>query len=112
MDNLYNAISAWGIEPNIFLVFLALSAIFLVVITILNISVPFILLRISKELSEMNNHLRTLYIIDAKSKINPKSDPGDDNEPVNPKNSSNNSSKFQLDDDDIKKLKDTGFDIE
>jgi hypothetical protein len=112
MDNLHQIISAWGIEPNIFLIFLALSVTLLAVITILYICVPFILLRIRKELIEMNKHLRTLYILDAKSKSNAKTDAGDDNKPAYHKKASNTSSKFQLDDDDIKKLKATGFDIE
>ncbi len=106
MDNLYKIINAWGIEPNIFLAFLALSVTFLVVITVLYIGVPFILLRIRKELIEMNKNLRTLHILDAKP------DSGDDNKPAKHKKSTNASSKFQLDDDDIKKLKATGFDIE
>ena len=104
--------SAWGIEPNIFLVVLAVSAALLIFITILNISVPFILLKIRKELTEMNIHLRTLYILDASAKTDPKTDPGNDSKPAHPEKSSNNSSKFQLNDDDIKKLKADGFDIE
>jgi hypothetical protein len=112
MDNLYKIISAWGIEPNIFLVFLALSVTFLVVIIILFTSVPLILLRIRKELIELNKNLRTSSIPDAKAKINPNSDAGDDNKIANHKKTSNASSKFQLDDDDIRKLKAIGFDIE
>jgi hypothetical protein len=112
MDNLFNIIRNWGIEPSSFLAFLALSAAFLVFISILYICVPFILLRIRKELIEMNKHLRTLHILDAKAKANAKTDSGDDNKPAKHKKSTNASSKFQLDDDDIKKLKATGFDIE
>jgi hypothetical protein len=112
MDNLYKIISAWGIEPIIFQALLVLSVTFLVVITILYIYVPFILLRIRKELIELNKHLRTSYIPDASTKINPKTDAGEDNILAYPKKSSKASSMFQLDDDDIRKLKATGFDIE
>jgi len=106
MDNLFNIIRNWGLDPNIFLAFLALSTVFLVFITILYICVPFILFRIRKELIEMNKNLRILHILDAKP------DAGNDHKPAKHKKSTNASSKFQLDDDDIKKLKATGFDIE
>jgi hypothetical protein len=112
MDNLYKALNAWGIEPIIFLTFLVLSVTFLVVIIILFTSVPFILLRIRKELIELNKNLRTSYIPDSKAKSIAKTDAGDDNKLANQKKTSNASSKFQLDDDDIRKLKATGFDIE
>ena len=111
MDNLFNIISAWGNDPNIFLIFLALSFTFAVLITILYVCVPFILLRIRKELIEMNKNLRTLYILNAETKIKAEAD-ADNNNPTYPKKNSDASSKFQLDDDDIRKLKATGFDIE
>ena len=113
MNNLHKIIIDLGIEPNILLAFIVLLVTFLSIITILYICVPFFLLRKRKEIIEVNKNLRILYILDSKAKTNGKNEEvSDDNKLTYDKKSSSDYKKFQLDDDDIRKLKATGLEIE
>lgn len=113
MNNLQKLIIALGIEPNIVLAVLVLLSIFLIAITILYICVPFFLLRIRKEIIEMNKNLRFLYILQTQTKINGNNDvvSNEDNYIYHEK-SFKDIKKFQLDDEDIKKLKTLGYKVE
>jgi hypothetical protein len=61
---------------------------------------------------DINRHLRTLYFLDSGVKSAAKTDTVDEIPSTQPTNSSGDNSKFQLDDDDINKLKAIGFDID
>ena len=106
MNNLHKLIIALGIEPNIALAVLVLLSPFLIGITILYICVPFFLLRIRKEIIEMNKNLRTLHILYTQTKINGKNEVvSNEDRYIYDEKSSKNIKKFQLDDEDLKKLK-------
>jgi len=114
MNNLQKIITALGLEPNIALAVLVMLSAFMVVITILYICVPFFLLSIRKEIIELNKHLRTLYILNAQTKIKGKNEVEVSNEDkaIYDEKPSTDTAKFKLDDEDIKKLKTIGLDIE
>ena len=114
MNNLQKIITALGLEPNIALAVLVMLSAFMVVITILYICVPFFLLSIRKEIIELNKHLRTLYILNAQTKIKGKNEVEVSNEDkaIYDEKPSTDTAKFKLDDEDIKKLKTIGLDME
>lgn len=113
MNNLQKLIIALGIEPNIVLAVLVLLSIFLIAITILYICVPFFLLRIRKEIIEMNKNLRFLYISQTQTKINGNNEVvSNEDKYIYDEKSSKDIKKFQLDDEDIKKLKTPGHNVE
>ena len=114
MNNLQKIITALGLEPNIALAVLVMLSAFMVVITILYICVPFFLLSIRKEIIELNKHLRTLYILNAQTKIKGENEVEVSNEDkaIYDEKPSTDTAKFKLDDEDIKKLKTIGLDIE
>ncbi len=114
MNNLQKIITALGLEPNIALAVLVMLSTFMVVITILYICVPFFLLSIRKEIIELNKHLRTLYILNAQTKIKGKNEVVVSNEDksIYDEKPSTDTAKFKLDDEDIKKLKTIGLDME
>jgi hypothetical protein len=113
MNNLQKLIIGLGIEPNIALAVLVLFSIFLIAITILYICVPFFLLRIRKEIIEINKNLRILYILQTQTKIDEDTEAaGNEDKNIYDKDSSKDIKKsqlFQLDDADLKKLKTLGF---
>ena len=112
MNNLQKLIIALGIESNIALAVLVLLSIFLIVITILYICVPFFLLRIRKEIIEMNRNLRSLYILHTQTKINGNNEVvSNEDKHIDDEKSSKDIKKFQLDDEDIKKLKTIGYTV-
>ena len=112
MNNLQKLIIALGIESNIALAVLVLLSIFLIVITILYICVPFFLLRIRKEIIEMNRNLRFLYILQKPTKINGNTEVvSNEDKHIDDEKSSKDIKKFQLDDEDIKKLKTIGYTV-
>jgi hypothetical protein len=109
MNDLYKMTLDLGLDPIISLALLILLATFLIIMVVLYICVPFFLLKIRKEIIEMNKNLRTLFIIDSKAKTEEKNEVvRDDNNFVYDKKLSKNSKKLQLDDEDIKKLKAIG----
>ena len=114
MNNLQKIITALGLEPNIALAVLVMLSAFMVVINILYICVPFFLLSIRKEIIELNKHLRTLYILNAQTKIKGKNEVVVSNEDksIYDEKPSTDTAKFKLDDEDIKKLKTIGLDME
>ena len=110
MNNLQNLITALGIGPNIALAILVILSIFLIVITLLYICVPFFLLRIRKEIIEMNKNLRSLYILYTHTKINRNNEiVSDEDKYIYEEKSSKDIKKFQLNDEDMKKLKTLGY---
>jgi hypothetical protein len=110
MNNLQKLIIALGIEPNIALAILVLFSIFLIIITILYICVPFFLFRIRKEIIEMNRNLRSLYILQTQTKINGNTEVvSNEDKYIYDEKSSKDIKKLQLDDDDIEKLRTLGF---
>ena len=112
MDYLEKLTKALGIEPNITLSVSILLSTFLIIIALLYISVPFILLRIRKEVIGINNSLRTLYILDTDTNNLGKSVESENENLVYDEKPTKDNSKFRLDDEDIKKLKAIGFDVE
>lgn len=113
MNNFQKLINTLGIEPNIALAVLVLLSIFLVVITILYICVPFFLLRIRKEIIELNRNLRSFFVMQTQTKINGNSEfVSNKNKDIYDEKSPKDIKKFQLDDEDIKKLTTHGFDVE
>ena len=109
MNDLHKMILDLGIDPIISLALLILLATFLIIMAILYICVPFFLLRIRKEIIEMNKNLRALFIMDSKAKIEEKNEVvRDDNNFVYDEKLSKDRKKLQLDDEDIKKLKAIG----
>ena len=105
MNNLQKLIIALGLEPNIALVLLILFSMFLIAITILYICVPFFLLRIRKEIIEMNKNLRFLYILQTQTKINGNTEVvSNEDKYIYDEKPAKDIKKFQLDDEDIKKL--------
>jgi hypothetical protein len=112
MNNLQKIIIDMGIEPNIALAILAHLSIFLIVIAILYICVPFFLFRIRKELIEMNRNLRALYILNTQTKLNGNNEVvSNEDKHIYKEKPSKDTKKMQLDDEDIKKLKTLGFDM-
>ena len=110
MNNLQKLIISLGIEPNIALAILVFLSIFLIVITLLYICVPFFLLRIRKEIIEMNRNLRSLYILYTHTKINGNNEiVSDEDKYIYEEKSSKDIKKFQLNDEDMKKLKTLGY---
>ena len=110
MNNLQKLIIDLGIGPNIGLAVLVSFSVFLIIITILYICLPFFLLRIRKEIIEMNRNLRFLFILQRLTKIDENTEVvsnGDKN--IYDEKSSKDIKKLQLDDEDIKKLKALGF---
>ena len=114
MNGLQKITTALGIEPNIAISVLVILSTFMVVITILYICVPFFLLRIRKEIIELNRNLKTLYILNPQTKMTRKNEVVVSNEDklIYDEKPSTNIAKLQLDDEDIKKLKAVGFDME
>ncbi len=113
MNYLHKMIIALGIEPNIVLAILAILFTFLIAITILYICVPFVLLRIRKEIIEMNKNLRTLYILETQTKNNVKNEAvSNEDKNIDDDKSSKDIIKFKLDDEDIKKLTAIGSGME
>ena len=126
MNNLQKLIIDLGIGPNIALAVLVLFAVLLIIITILYLCVPFFVLRIRKEIIELNRNLRSLYLIQRLTEIDENTEvvSNEDKEVYDEKSSkvvsnedkeiydeksSKNIKKLQLDDEDIKKLKALGF---
>jgi hypothetical protein len=116
-------IVALGIETNFGYAILIILIALLAIITIMYICVPILLLRIRKELIELNKSLRTLYILDSqthsKLKDSPSSDlpdrddlPSNNSKLIDEKIPATNIVKLQLEDEDIEKLKAEGFDME
>jgi hypothetical protein len=113
MDYLDKIIIALGIEPKIAFAILAILSTFLIVIVLLYICVPFILLRIRKEIIEMNKNLRILYILEAHDRNTVIYEAeGNENKNFDDNKPSKKNKKFELDDEDIKKLKAIGVGIE
>jgi hypothetical protein len=113
MDNLQKLMIAMGIDSNIALSVLILLSLILIVITILYICVLFFLLRIRKEIIEMNQNIRSLYILHTQTKINGNKEVvSNEDKYIYDEKSSKDIKKFQLDDEDIKKLKTLGYDVE
>ena len=112
MNRLQKIITALGLEPNIAIAVLVILSTFMVVITILYICVPFFLLRIRKEIIELNRNLKTLYILNPQTKKTWKDEVVVSNEDklIYDEKPSTDIAKLQLDDEDIKKLKAVGFD--
>jgi hypothetical protein len=109
MNTLQKLMMALGLEPNIALALLILLFVFLIVITIFGICVMFLLLGIRNQMIKMNRSLRAYYILDKTAKINEKNEAGtDDDKFIYEEKSSKNTIKFQLDNEDIKKLQDIG----
>jgi cell division protein FtsL len=109
IKDLYKMTLDLGIDPIISLALLILLATFLIIMAVLYICVPFFLLKIRKEIIEINKNLRTLHIIDSKAKTDKKNEVvRDDNDFIYDKKISKNNKKLQLDDEDIKKLKAIG----
>ena len=112
MNNLQKLMINLGVEPNIALAALVLLFIFLIAITILYICVPFFLLKIRKEIIEINKNLRFLYILQAQ-KINENNKVvSNEDKHIYDKKSSKDIKKFQLNDEDIKKLEALGPKVE
>ena len=110
MNNLQKLIIDLGIGPNIALAVLVLFAVLLIIITILYLCVPFFLLRIRKEIIELNRNLRSLYLIQRLTEIDENTEVvSDEDKEIYDEKSSKNIKKLQLDDEDIKKLKALGF---
>jgi hypothetical protein len=113
MNNLQKLIIDLGIEPNIALAVLVLFSIFLIIIIILYICVPFFLLRIRKEIIEMNRNLRFLYVLQKPTKINGNTEVvSNEDKNIYDEKSSEDIKKFQLfqlEDEDIEKLKTLGY---
>ena len=113
MNNLQKIIVALGIEPNIAMPVLIILSALLVLITILYICVPFFLLRIRKEIIELNKNLRTLYILDTQTKNDGKKEsPSNEDKLIYDEKPSKEIIKLQLEDEDIQKLKAVGLDLE
>jgi hypothetical protein len=110
MNNLQKLIIDLGIGPNIALAVLVLFAVLLIIITILYLCVPFFLLRIRKEIIELNRNLRSLYLIQRLTEIDENTEVvSNEDKEIYDEKSSKNIKKLQLDDEDIKKLKALGF---
>ena len=110
MNNLQKLIIDLGIGPNIALAVLVLFAVLLIIITILYLCVPFFVLRIRKEIIELNRNLRSLYLIQRLTEIDENTEVvSDEDKEIYDEKSSKNIKKLQLDDEDIKKLKALGF---
>ena len=110
MNNLQKLIIDLGIGPNIALAVLVLFAVLLIIITILYLCVPFFLLRIRKEIIELNRNLRSLYLIQRLTEIDENTEVvSNEDKEIYDEKSSKNIKKLQLDDEDIKKLKTLGF---
>ena len=110
MNNLQKLIIDLGIGPNIALAVLVLFAVLLIIITILYLCVPFFVLRIRKEIIELNRNLRSLYLIQRLTEIDENTEVvSNEDKEVYDEKSSKNIKKLQLDDEDIKKLKALGF---
>jgi hypothetical protein len=112
MNNLQKLMINLGVEPNVALAALVLLFIFLIAITILYICVPFFLLRIRKEIIEINKNLRVLYILQAQRINENNKVVSDEDKHIYEKKSSKVIKKFQLNDEDIKKLKALGYKVE
>ena len=127
MNDFEQLIIGLGIEPSIALAILAILSAILIVMTVLYICVPFALLRIRKEIIEMNKSLRIFYILGTQTTSNLKTEAvskeenetvaesNEDNETEvvsNDDKSSKNIIKLKLDDEDIKKLKAIGTGME
>ena len=109
MNKLQKLMLALGLEPNIALALLILLITFLIVITIFGICVMFLLLGIRNQMIKMNRSLRILYILDTRAKTNEKNKAGtDDYKFTFEEKSPKDTLKFQLDDEDIKKLQNIG----
>ena len=110
MNNLQKLIIDLGIGPNIGLAVLVSFSVFLIIITILYICLPFFLLRIRKEIIEMNRNLRFLFILQRLTKIDENTEVvSNEDKNIYDEDFSKTIKKFQLDDEDIKKLKTLGF---
>jgi hypothetical protein len=110
MNNLQKLIIDLGIGPNIALAVLVLFAVLLIIITILYLCVPFFVLRIRKEIIELNRNLRSLYLIQRLTEIDENTEVvSNEDKEIYDEKSSKNIKKLQLDDEDIKKLKALGF---
>ena len=110
MNNLQKLIINLGIGPNIGLAVLVSFSVFLIIITILYICLPFFLLRIRKEIIEMNRNLRFLFILQRLTKIDENTEVvSNEDKNIYDEDFSKTIKKFQLDDEDIKKLKTLGF---
>jgi len=110
MNNLQKLIIDLGIEPNIALAVLVLFSVLLIIIIILYLCVPFFLLRIRKEIIEMNRNLRSLFMIQGLTKIDENTEVvSNEDKKIYGEKSSKDIKKLQLDDEDIKKLKALGF---
>ena len=112
MNYLNKLIIASGIEPNIALYLSILLFAFRIMIIVLYICVPFILLRIRKEIIKLNSHLQNLDILYTGEKIRGEKVVCDDAEFFYDERPSKDSSKYQLDDEDIEKLKAIGSGME
>jgi hypothetical protein len=113
MNYLQKITVALGIEPNIAIAALGIVSTFLVLITILYICVPFFLLRIRKEIIEINKNLRTLYILETQTKNIEKHEVvNNEDKFINDEKPTGDIIKLQLDDDDIQKLKNIGLDMD
>lgn len=105
MNNLQKLILALDIKPNIELAVLILITIFLIAIAILYICIPFFLLRIRKEIIEMNKNLRFLYALQTQTKTNRNNEiTSDESKYIYGETSCEGIKRFQLDDKDLKKL--------
>ena len=110
MNNLQKLIIDLGIGPNIALAVLVLFAVLLIIITILYLCVPFFVLRIRKEIIELNRNLRSLYLIQRLTEIDENTEVvSNEDKNIYDEDFSKTIKKFQLDDEDIKKLKTLGF---
>ena len=109
MNSLQKLLLTLGIEPNIALAILALFSLFLILITILFICVAFFLLRIRKEIIEMNINLRSSLILQTQTTINENTEVlSNEDKYIYDEKSSKPIKIFQLKEEDLKKLKSLG----
>ena len=107
MTSLQKLIMALGMEPNIASALLILFFTFVIVITIFFICVMFLLIGIRNQLVKIDSRLRAFDILITTAKINKKNEAGgDDDKFIYEEKSSKDTIKFQLDNEDIKKLQD------